>query len=165
MTRLKVLRLQQTALVFSLALLLFALLLPLSDVGAQDCCAPPLLDPAAARFSQGAHVIVQVDMTSGFTYEEFINIKFAIEDWNDEPNSSGITFEVRYAENPTPGDENTIVAIFINEPNSGDGGARLNMHSEGTKIWGELKFNIRIRWGAPSKSYGYRWSTTRTLGL
>ena len=141
MTIIKPRRLAQTAtLGLSLSLLLLPFLLPLCDVGAQSCCAPPLLDPAAARFAHGAHVIVYVDMTSGFTYEEFLNIMIGIEDWNDEPNSSGVTFEVRYAENPPVGGENTIVATYIDEPSSADGGARLNLHRDGTKIWGELKF-------------------------
>jgi hypothetical protein len=141
--------------------LLFSCWLALNDVGAQNCCQPPLLDPAAARLPQGAHVVVYVDMTTGFTFEEFLNIMIGIEDWNDEPNSSGVTFEVRYAQNPTLGGENTIVATYINEPAAGDGGARLNLHRDGTKIWGELKFNSRIRSGAPTFLMAALRSTSR----
>lgn len=73
-----------------LSLLMVIVVMHLQFVAAQTiCCRPPVFPPTTPRFPQGASVRVYVDMTSGFTDKEFDNIKYGLEDWNDEPNSSG----------------------------------------------------------------------------
>ena len=103
-------------------LLLFTVVLLLNKpVQADDCCPPPLAPTVAARFQQNAQVTVYLDTTTGFTDVERQAIKAGLEDWNDEPNNSGVTYTVIETDNPpAPGGNNTIIATFINSPGSTD---------------------------------------------
>lgn len=117
-----------------------------------DCCDNvPLQHPTTARFPQGAQVTVYIDSSpSGFTDVEQTLIRSGIEDWNDEPNNSGVTYQVVITSSPPPaGTNNTIVVRFSNQFSSGTGGMLLNMHSgsgpSGTSIYGEMIFFNNIR--------------------
>lgn len=120
------------------------------QVNADDCCNPPLLASAAARFPQGAHVTVYLD-TTGLTTTEVKAITDGLQTWNGQPNHSGVTYNVVETTNPPqPGTNNTVVAHFVNQFSSGTGGAAMNMHSSGSTVWGELTFWNNIRSGTPS---------------
>ena len=141
----------------------------LSDklVQADDCCFPPPLPPEAARFLPDSKVTVYVDTASGFTPTEVDAIKAGLEDWNDEPNNSGVTYKVVPTNNPPPpGADKTIVAKFINEPGSTE--AQLNLSRSTVngvpKISGELTFWNRIRSGTPSLLSAFLRSTARHEG-
>ena len=117
-----------------------------------NCCDPPRNPPSAARFPQGAQVIVYVDSSSstGFTGPEQELIEAGIVDWNGEPNNSAVTYNVVKTPTPPPaGTNNTIVVRFQNQFSSGTGGVLLNMsHSSGPggiNIYGEMIFFNNIR--------------------
>ena len=120
------------------------------QVNADDCCSPPLLAGAAARFPQNAHVTVYLD-TTGLTTAEVQAITIGLQDWNGQQNHSGVTYNVVETTNPPqPGTNNTIVAHFVNQTSTGTGGAALNMHSSGSTVYGDLTFWNNIRSGTPS---------------
>lgn len=132
-----------------------------------DCCDPPV-DPAAARFPQNAQVTVYLN-TTGLTGDEVTAITTGLKDWNIQNNNSGVKYEVVETTNPPPvGGNNTIVAYFINESVTWNGGAALNMHSgsqNGTPVvYGELKFWNNIRSGTPSLLLGFLRATARHEG-
>lgn len=120
------------------------------QVNADDCCSPPLLASAAARFPQAAQVTVYLD-TRGLTTTEVGAIVAGLQDWNGQPNYSGVTYNVvQTTDPPQPGTNNSIVAHFVDQSSSGTGGAALNMHSSGSTVYGELTFWNNIRSGTPS---------------
>lgn len=137
-------------------------------VHADDCCPPPLLPSAAARFQQNAQVTVYVDRTTGFTDVEMQSIKAGLEDWNDEPNNSGVRYTVLETDNPpAPGENNTIIARFVNSPGSND--AQLNLADQRTNgvvtnVSGVLTFWNNIRSGTPSLLPAFLRSTARHEG-
>jgi len=55
------------------------------QVNADDCCSPPLLASAAARFPQNAQVTVYLD-TTGLTTTEVQAITTGLQDWNGQQN-------------------------------------------------------------------------------
>ena len=148
--------------------LFVVVLLVNKSVQADDCCPPPLLPAAASRFQQNAQVTVYIDTTSGFTSVEKQAIKAGLEDWNDEPNNSGVKYTVVETDNPpAPGGNNTIIASFVNS--SGSHEAQLNLseqRSNGvvTNVSGVLKFWNRIRSGTPSLLPAFLRSTARHEG-
>lgn len=116
-----------------------------------NCCNPPLHGPTTPRFAQGALVTVYIDSSpSGFTSLEQQLIKSGIEDWNDEPNNSGVTYNVVITSSlPPAGTNNTILVQFSDQFSSGAGGVLLNLHSSsgpgGTSIYAEMIFFNNIR--------------------
>ena len=132
-----------------------------------DCCSPPV-DPAAARFPQNAQVTVYLN-TTGLTGDEVTAITAGLEDWNDESNHSGVKYKVEQTTNPPAiGGSNTIVAYFVNQFVTWNGGAALDMHSgsngQGTFVYGELRFFANIRSGTPSLLEGFLRATSRHEG-
>jgi hypothetical protein len=120
------------------------------EANAYDCCSPPLLASAAARFPQAAQVTVYLD-TTGLTATEVASISAGLQDWNGQANHSGVTYNVvETTSPPQPGTNNTIVAHFVNQASTSTGGAALNMHSSGSTVYGELTFWNNIRSGTPS---------------
>jgi hypothetical protein len=69
-------------------------------VQADDCCPPPSLPPEAVRFLPNSQVTIYLDTSSGFTPTEVQAIKVGLEDWNDEPNNSGVKYTVVETNNP-----------------------------------------------------------------
>jgi hypothetical protein len=132
--------------IFGIAILLLVMVVLLINkpIQAYDCCPPPPLPAAAARFQQNAQVTVYLDMSSGFTADERTAIKAGLEDWNDEPNNSGVKYTVVATTSPpAPGGNNTIIASFVNSP--GNHESQLNMSDQRTngvvtKVWGVLTF-------------------------
>lgn len=60
-----------------------------------DCCPVDQLqlrDPQVPRYPQNAQVTVYIDKRTGFTGPEKQAIKDGIENWNNQPNNSGVTF-------------------------------------------------------------------------
>ena len=122
----------------------------LQFVAAQtNCCRPPVFPPTTPRFPQGVSVRVYVDMNSGFTDKEFENIKYGLEDWNDEANSSGVRFIVEQTDNPPlvgPNTPNVIVVTFLDQPAPpGTGGAAINVMSSGANVYATMKFYNNFR--------------------
>ena len=133
---------------------------------AYDCCNPPL--GAQARFPQNAQVTVYLN-TTGFTTEEIAAIKAGLEDWNTQANNSGVKYNVVQTTNPPAvGGNNTIVAYFINQSATSNGGAALDMHSGSVNgspvVYGELRFWNNIRSGTPSLLAGFLRATSRHEG-
>jgi len=78
-----------------------------------ECCTPPPLPPGIPRFPQGATVSVYIKADSGFTATEQQMIKEGLENWNNQPNNSGVTFNVTVTNNPPPlGTGNTIIVTY-----------------------------------------------------
>jgi hypothetical protein len=156
--------------ILGIAILLFFMVVLLinESVQADDCCPPPLLSATAARFQQNARVTVYLDTTSGFNDDETKAIKAGLEDWNDEPNNSGVKYTVLETDNPpTPGGNNTIIASFVNSPGTHE--AQLNLsdqRSNGvvTSVSGVLTFWNNIRSGTPSLLAAFLRSTARHEG-
>ena len=132
-----------------------------------DCCPPPPLPTVAARFQQNAQVTVYL-VREGFTADEMKAIKDGLEDWNDEPNNSGVKYTVVQTDNPpAPGGNNTIIARFVNS--FGNHEAQLNLsdqRSNGvvTNVSGVLTFWNNIRSGTPSLLPAFLRSTARHEG-
>ena len=150
-------------------LLLFPVVLWINKlVHADDCCSPPLFPDVAARFQQNAQVNVYIDKRTGFTDGEMKAIKDGLEDWNDEPNNSGVKYTVVETDNPpAPGGNNTIIASFVNSPGTHE--AQLNLsdqRSNGvvTNVSGVLTFWNNIRSGTPSLLPAFLRSTARHEG-
>src|SRR5947207_2794868 len=79
-----------------------------------ECCTPPHMASTAARFQQNATVNVYVVSDSGFTPTEQDMIKEGLENWNGQPNSSGVTYHVTFTTTPPPpGTNNTIVVRYV----------------------------------------------------
>jgi hypothetical protein len=149
-------------------LFLFLVLVSLVLVQAVDCCPPPTAPPSAARFQRGSDVTVYLD-TRGLTTTEVAAIKSGLEDWNDENNTSGVKYHVIETQAPpAEGENNTIVARFVDSPGSTE--AAINMmdqrkgNGEVAKVWGTLTFWNRIRSGTPSLLPGFLRATARHEG-
>lgn len=69
-----------------LIFLVFFVAVVSANFATYDCCSPPSLNPAAARFQKDSLVTVYLDTRTGFTGPEIQAIKDGLEDWNDEPN-------------------------------------------------------------------------------
>jgi len=133
----------------------------------EECCPPPV-DQATARFPQNAQVTVYLN-TTGLSDTEIQAITVGLQDWSDENNNSGVKYNVVLTTNPPAvGGSNTIVAYFINESVTWNGGSALNMHSasnsQGTSVYGELRFWNNIRSGTPSLLAGFLRATSRHEG-
>ena len=122
-------------------------------------------------FQPGAHVTVYLDTRRGFTSTELQAIKAGLEDWNDEPNNSGVKYHVIATDNPpAPGGNNTIVATYIDEFSLSTGGAKINIsdqrNSNGvvTNVSATLQFYRNIRSGTPSLLPAFLRSTARHEG-
>lgn len=156
---------------FGIAILLFFIVVFLinKSVQADNCCLPPPRVPQAARFQQNARVTVYLDKRSGFTDIEIKAIKEGLEDWNDEPNNSGVEYTVVETDNlPTPGANNTVIGKFVNSPGSHE--AQLNLSDQRTtsgvvtNVSGTLTFWNNIRSGNPSMLPGFLRATARHEG-
>jgi hypothetical protein len=133
-------------------------------VQADDCCPPPSLPPEAVRFLPNSQVTIYLDTSSGFTPTEVQAIKVGLEDWNDEPNNSGVKYTVVETNNPpAPGADKTVIAKFVNEPGSTDAQINLSRSSD-NKISGTLTYWNRIRSGTPSLLPAFLRSTSRHEG-
>jgi len=120
------------------------------------------------KFPQNAQVTVYLN-TTGLTDNEAKAITAGLEDWNDENNNSGVKYKVEQTTSPPAvGGNNTIVAYFVNQFVTWNGGAALDMHSgsnsQGATIYGELRFFANIRSGTPSLLEGFLRATTRHEG-
>jgi hypothetical protein len=84
------------------------------------------------------------------------NIKTGLEDWNNQPNNSGVRYNVYTTSNPPPSGmttaalpppetANTIIARYIDSLGAG-GQASLSMRSSGSTVWGELTFYQQLRY-------------------
>ena len=149
--------------------LLFIVVLLISKAAqADDCCPPPRLGPQAARFQHNAQVTVYLD-TTGLTDIEILAIKTGLEDWNDEPNNSGVKYKVVETTNPPePGGNNTVIAKFVNSPGSNEAQLNLsdqrNANGDVTNVSGTLTFWNNIRSGTPSMLPGFLRATARHEG-
>jgi hypothetical protein len=96
-------------------------------------------------------------------------IKAGFEDWNDEPNNSGVKYNVVETANPpSPGANNQVIAKFVNSPGSHE--AQLNISDRRdangvvTHVSGTLTFWNNIRSGTPSLLEGFLRATARHEG-
>ncbi len=133
----------------------FYLLKP--DVLAQtQCCNPPHLSEAAARFPQGATVNVFNSANSGFTATEQQMISEGTQDWNGQPNNSSVSYNVTVTSNPPAVGANNTIVVRYNDNYSTTTVAALTMHQTGQpgligfSIYGEMVFNQNIRNSNPS---------------
>lgn len=123
------------------------------------CCTPPRFAPGAARFSRSASVNVYIIADSGFTPTEEDMIKEGLEDWNNQPNTSGITYHVTATSNPPPAGTNNTVIISYEDTESDSEVAHLAMHqssgTNGISIYGTMVFHRNIRNGTPATLPAY----------
>jgi hypothetical protein len=127
------------------------------DAQAQTpCCNPPHLSEAAARFPKNATVNIYIDANSGFSATEQQMITEGILDWNDEPNNSGVRYNVTVTSNPPAVGGNNTIVVRYNNTYSNNAVAALTMHQTGQpgltgfRIYGEMVFNQNIRNSNPS---------------
>ena len=129
------------------------------------CCIPPLKPASAERIAQGDTVNVYIDSTSGFTDEEMNQVSTGLRDWNNQPNSSGVTYNVVITDSPpAPGTHNTIIVDY--DPNPGVIPAAVTMHRDGNppRVCGTMVFTSRIRVGNPNTLPGFVRSLARHEG-
>jgi hypothetical protein len=120
-----------------------------------ECCPVDkleLIDPTVPRYPQGAQVTVYIDKRTGFTDSEKQSIKNGIENWNNQPNNSGVTFTVQETDNPpslppsSPG-SNIIVASYDDNFSQTDV-ADTQSFSGTNGVWNIITFHKNIRSGA-----------------
>jgi hypothetical protein len=145
----------------------FYLLKP--DVQAQtQCCNPPHLAVAAARFAQNATVNVYIDANSGFTATEQQMIIEGLQEWNGQSNNSGVTYIVTITSNPPAVGGNNTIVVRYNNTFSNSPVAALTMHQNsgpnGGSVYGEMVFNQNIRNGNPTVLPSYVRETARHEG-
>jgi hypothetical protein len=128
------------------------------------CCKPPHFASAAARFQQGATVNVYIDENSGFTPTERDMITEGLENWNNQPNNSGVQFNVTSTSSPpAPGGNNTVIVTYQDVFNNA-AVAGTSMHTSsgpsGVSVYGTMTFfqNIRHGWEPALPAF------VRTLG-
>ncbi len=115
---------------------------------AQGCtCYPSLTHPSFPRFGQGAQVTVYIPPVEPFTVAERNAIKQGYEDWNVQPNYSGVTYNVVSAPPPPPNTVNTLVVLYVDEPGSGDVPAGTQFQSIGGEAYGTVFFYKNFRSG------------------
>lgn len=161
-----------------LAVAAFCLMVPveLRRVASQSpCdCTVPRYPPQAARFAQNSTVGVYLDASTGFTPMEQQNIKAGLEDWNNQPNNSGVRYNVYTTANPPPAGMttaslppdrtvNTIIARYVDQPGAG-GQASLGMSTNGNSAHGVLTFYQNLRYTYPAAAPGHVRTTARHEG-
>jgi hypothetical protein len=129
-----------------------------------QCCNPPHYSATAARFPQNATVNVYIDANSGFTATEQQMITEGIQDWNGQPNNSGVRFNVTVTSNPPAVGGNNTIVVRYNDNYSTNAVAALTMHHgsgpSGATIYGEMIFNQDIRNSNPSTPPSSRCTKT-----
>lgn len=110
---------------------------------------------SAARFPQGATVNVFINSTSGFTATEQQMIKEGFENWNNQPNNSGVRYDVTVTSNPPAVGGNNTIVVRYNDSYSTNAVAALDMHHgsgpSGTVVYGEMVINQNIRNSNPNQ--------------
>jgi hypothetical protein len=121
-----------------------------------NCTVPRLPPDNRDRFAQGSTVSVYLDASTGLNDMEQQNIKAGFEDWNNQPNNSGVRYNVYTTANPPPAGMttaslppartvNTIIARYEDRP-GGSGQASLLMYASGSSAYGELTFFQQLRY-------------------
>ena len=93
---------------------LSALLLSKSFTQSDCSCGPSHRPASTPRFPPGAAVQVYIDNRTGFSAPEKTAIQNGFEDWNDEPNNTGVTFVVQETDNPPalpPASPNSYIVV------------------------------------------------------
>ena len=143
-----------------------------------DCCPAsqiPLRPAQAKRYPQGVEVTVYVDTRTGFTESERQAIKNGIENWNNQPNNAGITFNVVETENPPtlpPNSPGSNIAVVSYDDNFSQVAVADTQTFSGTNgVWNIIRFHKNIRSGATAETRTAflrgiaRHETGHTLGL
>ena len=132
------------------------------------CCTPPPMSPNSPRFPQGASVDVFIVADSGFTPTEQEMIKQGLEDWNGQPNSSGVTYHVTVTSNPPPPGTNNTIIVTYEDTFSDSEIADCSLHSssgpDGVSIYAEMTFHKNIRSGNPATLPAFVRETARHEG-
>ena len=91
---------------------------------AQTCCPPPPRPAMVPRYPQNTNVTVYIDTRglntpSGFSDLEKQAIKDGIQNWNGEPNNSGVTFTIEETNNPPtlPAQAHIVVVQYVDQQN------------------------------------------------
>ena len=95
-------------------------------------------------------------------------IKEGLEDWNGQPNSSGVTYHVVFTTTPPPpGTNNTIIVKYVDTFSDSEI-ADVSTHSSsgpnGVSIYGEMTFHKNIRSGNPATLPAFVRETARHEG-
>jgi hypothetical protein len=126
-----------------------------------DCCPPPHRPSLVPRYPPGANVTVFIDTTgantpSGFSDNEMQAIENGIEDWNDEPNNSGVTFTVVKTSTPpsqptsqNPATAHMAAVRYVNVSNP-KAIAETQTTSQGQYVFNNMTFYQNIRSGDPA---------------
>lgn len=145
---------------------------------AETCCTPPSRPAAVPRYPQNTNVTVYIDTTgfnspSGFSALEKQAISEGIQNWNSQPNNSGVTFTVQETGNPPtlPAQANIAVVQYVNQQNS-TGLASTQTFSSGPYVSNKIVFyqNIRNVFNIPQNQPPFvrpvaRHEAGHTLGL
>ncbi len=119
-----------------------------------ECCPPPLMWPSYPRFPQGQTVNVYIIEDSGFTPTEQQMIKEGLENWNNQPNNSGVKFNVTVTNNPPPhGTGNTVIVTYDDNFSSTEvAGVQMFSGSgpNGPTVYATMVFHKNIRSGNPA---------------
>jgi hypothetical protein len=102
------------------------------------------------------------------------NIRAGLEDWNNQPNNSGVRYNVYTTTNPPPSGmttaalpppmtANTVIATYVDSPGV-DGQARMTMRSSGSTVWGELTFYQNLRYAHADFAPAHVRETSRHEG-
>lgn len=132
-------------------ILLYCLSLIAHHSRGEDCCSPPQRPAAVPRYPQGVNVTVYLDTAnantpSGFSDLEMNAIEAGIEDWNNQPNASGVTFTVVKTPNPPsiPVPSHIAILKYVNEQNP-NAIADTQTQSSGPNVYNTIRFFQNIR--------------------
>jgi hypothetical protein len=150
-----------TALGVVLSIALYFCIQSLNVQAQDDCCDPPIRPPAVPRFPQGARVTVYINTSSGFTGTETQAIRAGFENWNGQPNSSGITYNVvETSTPPAPGGANTLIVQY-EDVVSNTAVAETKVYSQGTAVYMDIVYYKNIRLGVATYLPAFIRSVTR----
>lgn len=138
-------------LIVCVGIIICYLFLNTNQSDAQSCCSPPARPAMVPRYPQNSNVVVYIDTTasntpSGFSTDEIKAIKDGMEDWNNEPNNSGVTFTIVETSTPPslPTNEHVAIVRYENTFNN-TRIAETQTTSSGQFVYNTMTFYENIR--------------------
>ena len=135
-----------------------------SAIARSSCCTPPHRPSMTPRFPFLASVTAYIDTTTGFTELEMQGIEDGILEWNNQPNTTGVQFNVVRTPNPPslPPAQHMILVQYQDEESSTAMAGTQTFSANGF-VYNVMTFFKNIRM-VPSPASQYQPPLLRSLG-